>query len=118
MDLQVEQLAGGIDRVKLVGRLDNAGVQAIYDRLNALTSATKAVMLVDLSQVSFIASAGIRALLTSAGGIQQRSGRMALLSPQHLVEEVLKMTGIESIIPIFHDVEAASAALKASAENA
>jgi hypothetical protein len=34
------------------------------------------------------------------------------------VEEVLKSTGIESIIPVFHDLEAASAALKAPAQSA
>jgi anti-anti-sigma factor len=118
MDLQVQQLAGGIDQVKLAGRLDSAGVQAIDHRLSALASAREAVILVDLSQVSFLASIGIRALLTNARALRQRGGKMALLSPQSLVEEVLRMTGIESIIPIFHDLDAASAALKAPAESA
>jgi anti-anti-sigma factor len=66
---------------------------------------------VDLSQVPFLASIGIRILLTNARVLRQRGGRMALLNPQSMVEEVLKVTGIESIIPIFHDLEAASAAL-------
>lgn len=115
MDLQVQQLADGIDRVNLAGRLDSAGVEAIDHRLSALTATQAACVLVDLSQVSFLASIGIRTLLTNARALRQRGGKMALLSPQTLVEEVLRVTGIESMIPIFHDVAAASAALKAPA---
>ncbi|MET0217453.1 MAG: STAS domain-containing protein [Burkholderiales bacterium] len=114
MDLEVQQLDGGIDRIKLAGRLDSAGVQEIDHRLSALTAARQAI-LVDLSQVPFLASIGIRILLTNARVLRQHGGKMALLSPQSLVEEVLKVTGIESIIPIFHDLDAASAALKAPA---
>ena len=115
MDLEVQQLDGGIDRIKLAGRLDSAGVQEIDHRLSALTAARQAIILVDLSQVPFLASIGIRILLTNARVLRQHGGKMALLSPQSLVEEVLKVTGIESIIPIFHDLDAASAALKAPA---
>jgi anti-anti-sigma factor len=114
MDLEVQQLDGGIDRIKLAGRLDSAGVQEIDHRLSALTAARQAFILVDLSQVPFLASIGIRILLTNARVLRQHGGKMAP-SPQSLVEEVLKVTGIESIIPIFHDLDAASAALKAPA---
>lgn len=115
MDLQVQQLADGIDRISLAGRLDSAGVEAIDVRLSSLTATRAAHIVVDLSQVPFLASIGIRLLLTNARVLKQHGGRMALLSPQSLVEEVLKLTGIESIIPIFHDLEAASAALRESA---
>jgi anti-anti-sigma factor len=115
MDLQVQQLADGINRVQLAGRLDSAGVEAIDARLGSLTAAREARILIDLSQVPFLASIGIRILLTNARVLRKNGGRMALLSPQSLVEEVLKVTGIEAIIPIFHDIEAASTALKAPA---
>jgi anti-sigma B factor antagonist len=115
MDLQVRQLAGGIEKIELAGRMDSASVQEIDGRLSALTAARHAFVLVDLSQVPFLASIGIRILLTNARVLRQRGGKMALLNPQAMVEEVLRVTGIESIIPIFHDLEAASAALKAPA---
>ena len=115
MDLQVQQLADGIDRIKLAGRLDSAGVEAIDARLSSLTATRAARIVLDLSQVPFLASIGIRILLTNAWVLRQNGGRMALLNPQSLVEEVLQVTGIESIIPIFHDLDAASAALKVPA---
>jgi anti-anti-sigma factor len=113
MDLEVQQLSDGIDRVNLAGRLDSAGVKVIDDRLISLSGTHAARILVDLSQVSFLASIGIRALLTAARALRKHGGRMVLFHPQSPVEEVLKVTAIESMIPIFHDLDAASAALKA-----
>jgi len=118
MDLQVQRLENGIDRVRLVGRMDSAGVAAIDDRLGAIAATGSARVLVDLSGVPFLASIGIRSLLTSARTLRRRGGAMALLGPQAVVEEVLRLTGIEAMIPIFHDLETASAALKAPATSA
>ena len=118
MDLQVQHLDSGIERVELAGRLDSAGARELDQRLSTLGAARPAFILVDLSHVSFLASIGIRALLNNARALRQRGGKMALLNPQSLVEEVLKSTGIESIIPVFHDLEAASAALKGPAQSA
>jgi anti-anti-sigma factor len=113
MDLEVQHLEDGIDRVRLTGRLDTAGVEAVDARLSALTTTQAARILIDLSQVTFLASIGIRSLLTGARTLKQRGGRMAILSPQSVVAEVLVLTGIATLIPVFHDLEAASAALKA-----
>lgn len=118
MDLEMQQLDGGSDRINLAGRLDSAGVQEIDHRLSALGAARRAFILVDLSQVPFLASIGIRILLTNARMLRQRGGSMALLSPQPAVDEVLKATAIASIIPVFRDLDAASAALKALAASA
>jgi hypothetical protein len=38
MDLEVQHLEDGIDRVRLTGRLDTAGVEAVDARLSALTT--------------------------------------------------------------------------------
>jgi anti-anti-sigma factor len=117
MELQVQQLADGIDKISLAGRLDGAGVQEIDLRFTALTATKKAQVLVDLSEVSFLASIGIRTLVTNARALKLRGGAMALLNPQPLVEEVLKVAGIESLLPVFHDLDAASGALRGAAES-
>ncbi len=115
MDLQVQQLADGIDRVALAGRLDSASVEAVDRSLAALAAVRAARILVDLSQVSFLASIGIRSLISAARALRKHGGRIALLNPQPAVKEVLRATAVESIIPVFRDLDAASAALKAPA---
>jgi anti-anti-sigma factor len=117
MDLQVQQLADGIDRVALAGRLDSVSVDAVDQRLGALAATPAGRIVIDLSQVSFLASIGIRTLLSAARALRKQGGKMALLSPQPAVEEVLRATAIESIIPVYSDLDAASAALKAPAAS-
>jgi anti-anti-sigma factor len=66
---------------------------------------------VDLSDVEFLASIGIRLLMLSAKSIISRGGRMVLLSPTPEVKSVLEITGIPAIIPIYEGLESAQTIL-------
>jgi anti-anti-sigma factor len=109
--LATEQLDGGITKVVLDGSLDIAGAAAIDLRMNVIGGASKAV-LVDMKQVTFIGSMGLRALVQPARAISKRGGKIAIFGPQELVEKVLTTSGIDTMIPIYHDYEAAVAALR------
>ena len=117
MDLRSEQLADGVEKISLVGRMDSIGGHDINVRLSALVANRKLLAVVDLSEVSFLASIGIRTLVVNARAQSMRGGVMALASPQPLVAEVLKMAGIDSIIPVYPDVDTAFNALMASVES-
>ena len=52
------------------------------------------------SHVSFLASMGIRLLLTGARAVANKRGKMALLSPIPDVADVLKTARIDAMIPI------------------
>ena len=112
MELTTEQLPDGVEKIALAGRMDSAGTQEIDLRFTALTATRAALIVVDLSQVSFLASIGIRSLLLSARALSRRGGRMVLASPQPRVEEVLKVAGIDTLISIYADVGSACVALK------
>lgn len=112
MQLESEMLDNGITRIALTGRLDVAGTQQIDLKLNTLTGTKKAAIIVDLSGVNFIASIGIRALLSSARGQAGRGGKMVLLGAQPAVRGVLETTGIAGLIPLFDDAAAAESALQ------
>jgi anti-sigma B factor antagonist len=114
MELAVHDLDSGILGISLSGRMDIIGTQQIDLKFTALTSTRKAQILVDLSNVTFIASIGIRTLITTAKAQKARGGTMVLFKPSDQVEQVLRATGIDSIIPIAHDIDAARGALGAS----
>ena len=114
MELRTEQLSDGIERISLIGRLDSAGLQDIDMRFTTLMSSRKVLAVVDLSEVSFLASIGIRTLVTNARAQSRQGGAVALAGAQPLVAEVLKTAGIDEVIPIYPDVDAASSALKAA----
>jgi anti-anti-sigma factor len=112
VQMMVGELNGQVTKVDLAGRLDLAGVQDIETRFNLMAGTRRAVV-VDLSEVSFLASLGVRLLLTGAKTIGAKGGRMVLLSPQPRVEEVLQTTGIDSIIPIHRDLASATGGVTA-----
>jgi anti-anti-sigma factor len=69
---------------------------------------------VDLSEVDFLASIGIRLLTLTAKSVARRGGRMALVGAIPEVQRVLEITGIPSIIPVYSNFESAETVLMAA----
>jgi anti-anti-sigma factor len=111
MTVSTVSMAGDITRVNLDGRLDIQGAAAIDLRMNVLAGSSR-FLLLDLSKVSFLGSMGLRSIVLPAQAAKRRGGKMVILAPVPMVEEVLKASNIDEIIPIFHDLDAAVAALR------
>jgi len=107
MDMTVERLDSGIKRISLRGRMDIEGTHQIDLRLAAETSVEKANVVVDLSDVDFMASVGIGILVRRYKTLKLRGGKMVLLNPQKVVELVLDRTLVNTLIPIFYDLKTA-----------
>jgi len=107
-----EDINEKLRRITLSGRLDIVGTGKIETRFAALAASGYSVV-VDLSTVSFLASIGIRALISNAKTLQQRGGRMVLhVGANEAVSRTLAATGIDTLIPMFRDAgEAEQAAL-------
>ncbi len=111
MTISTESMEGEITRILLDGRLDIDGAAAIDLRMNVLAGSAK-FLLIDLRNVSFIGSMGLRSIVVPAQAVRRRGGKVALLGPIPMVEEVLKASNIDQVIPIFHDLDSAVAALR------
>jgi anti-anti-sigma factor len=101
--IDTEEVAPGVTKVNLRGRLDANGVQTIsatFDRV----ARTQVRLIVDLSRVSFIASTGLRTLISAARAVESRDGRMVFLGPEASVESVLITSGTDAVVPIFQDL--------------
>jgi anti-anti-sigma factor len=111
MAISTEELSGGITKVILEGSLGIDGAAAVDLQMNVIAGSRKAV-LVDLQKVSFIGSMGLRALVAPARAIKSRGGKMVLFGPNESVEKVLKTSGIDTLIPVHHELQSALAALQ------
>lgn len=111
MAITTEELAGGITKVTLEGRLDIENSPAVDTRMKSIAGEHNSV-LVDLRNVSFLGSMGLRALVAPALTIQGRGGKLVLFGPNELVSKVLKVSGIETMIPVHHELQSALAALQ------
>jgi anti-sigma B factor antagonist len=108
--MDVEEASGGIAFVILRGRLDTAGANDIDLKFNAIAGARRAVV-VDLSQVDFLASLGIRVLVLGARAVKNKGGKLVILSPNDGVRSALSAARTDTLIPIFPDRAAAMAAV-------
>jgi anti-anti-sigma factor len=96
--------------VALTGRLDIAGAEAVALPLATLAGA-KQGLIVDMSGVSFIASIGLRHLVSAAKALSRRGGRLVLLNPNDLVTEVLTTSGLTDLLPIVKSEAEATTAI-------
>lgn len=113
MQLQVTTLDEGVTALELSGRLDLAGSRQIELSYTVHAANQPARVLVDLSAVDFVASIGIRLLLSGAKAQMQRGGRTVICGAQPAVRDVLETTGIAALIPLCDSRAAAVEALLA-----
>jgi anti-anti-sigma factor len=112
MKIDVVELEGGITKLVLSGRMDIQGATAA-DMTFSVAAGTRKKVIVDLSEVTFMASLGLRTLMMSAKSMANKGGKIVLLNPQPNVEKVLETTGVSTVIPIVRDMQSASALLSA-----
>jgi len=55
---------------------------------------------IDLSELDYVSSAGLRVLLVAAKAAKAKGGKVTLLSPKPSTLEVLKISGFDKIIAI------------------
>ena len=114
MELHYNESGNNIRVIKLIGKLDIMGVGAIETQFAAYCAGENPRVLVDLSDVEFLASIGIRLLTLNAKSVSSRGGRMILLRPIPEVKHVLEVTGIPAIIPVYDGFESAEIILRGS----
>ena len=90
--------------------MDIDGALAVDESFKTL-SRLRRNLIIDLGEVSFMASMGLRTLMLGARTQSELGGRLVLASPQPNVEKVLKESGIGEIIGVYPSVEAATAAI-------
>jgi anti-anti-sigma factor len=113
MEISDELLNDDIHKINLIGRMDIIGVGQIETQFAGMTASAKQSVIVDMSEVPYMSSIGIRALLMSGKAVSGRGGKFAILSPQQNVLDVLKVSGIDQILTICSDIDEAINAVKA-----
>jgi anti-sigma B factor antagonist len=107
MELRVIRQDGDLTHLALIGRVDLKSLEAFDVKFTALTLAIRKPVLIDLSEVDYLASIGLRMLLTTAKALASHGSKIVLLNPQPMVEEVIRTAGFDKIMPITHDYKRA-----------
>jgi anti-anti-sigma factor len=114
MPIRYEDLSNEVRRITLSGRLDTVGSEEISEELASLAATARRGVVVDLSQVTFLSSMGIRALISAAKARQANGGRMVLLvDGSDVVQRTIEATGVDELIPVYDDAGDAEKAVLA-----
>src|SRR5262245_60606003 len=99
--MEVQEL--GSDRVKVIftGRLDTPGVARVETAFTAAVVPGGRHALVDLSQVEFVGSLGIRMFIAVARSLARKNARLILSRPQAPVREVFDHVALADIVPVY-----------------
>lgn len=108
MKIDVMNEQNGITKLVLIGSMDIKGALEVDPQFSEI-SKTKNKVIVDLKDVDFLASLGMRTLVSSAKSLMEKGGKLVLVNPQAGVEKAIKSARIDTIIPIASDLNAAIA---------
>ena len=85
--------------VKPVGRIDTSNCVEFEDEVKGLTEGVTDLE-IDLSDVAYISSSGLRALLTLHKTMDAKDGGLLITNPNAMVGEVLDVTGFSTVLKI------------------
>jgi anti-sigma B factor antagonist len=90
-----------VDLVTVSGRVDSSNAPELDQALKDLTGAGRCNLVLDLSQVDYMSSAGLRSLVSSLRDCKRKGGDVRLATPSVRVSEVLNLAGLDSIFQIY-----------------
>ena len=103
MEIKIIEMDETYTHIALSGRLDVIGAGEIENKFIGFVVARKKNAVVDLSEVSFLGSMGIRVIISAAKALGLENKILILLKPKPLVKEVLDASGIGTLIAIEDD---------------
>lgn len=109
MDIEIQDLPQGVTLITLAGRLDAAGAERIGLRFTAAASAQGRPAVVDFGGVDFVASMGLRLIISTAKSMEARGLPFVLFGARPEVAEVFEMSALDQLVDIRADRDAALA---------
>lgn len=104
MDISVQK-SGQISVVSIAGSIDALTADQIIGCVDEQINSGEKYLVLDLSEVQFMSSAGLRVILGALKETRKQGGNLYLAGAQAGVERVLKMSGFSKILKIYDNVD-------------
>lgn len=104
-------LENGICIIQPIGRLDPDGGPALESFCLDRIQAGDRRLLLDMAEVPFVSSAGLRSILIIVKKLEETHGKLALCQMQPMVEKIFTHSGFSTFLQIKPDRESAIASL-------
>ena len=113
MGMQFEQL-DEIVCARLSGRLDSNNAAVVEQALLARIREGHSRLVIDLKNLDYISSAGLRVFLLVAKKLRQQQGQLSLCNLSRPIKQVFEISGFTAILKVCDDIDSARAAVMQS----
>jgi anti-sigma B factor antagonist len=111
MNIWQEEISDGVRLVGVSGRLDQNLTPILEAELLGLLEQGHNRLIVNLHDVNYINSGGLRCLVTAWRQARQNGGDLKLCGLSERVAKIFSMVGFNRVFQIFEDCEAAREAI-------
>jgi anti-sigma B factor antagonist len=103
------QTGGPAAIVRLIGAADMNVTDQLRERLVGLVDSGQRMLVLDLAELKFINSMGLGAIIAAHLRCRHCKTEIRLVAPQPPIREVLRITRLDKLFPIFASLEEALA---------
>ena len=100
MDVTISEMRR-VTLVEVSGRVDSTNATQLGETLLSQIDAGRYQLVIDLSSVDYMSSAGLREMVSAVKKVRQFNGDLRIATPSDRVREVLDLAGLSAIFQIF-----------------
>ena len=89
--------------IEIIGRIDGDNIMSVSQSIDEALTAGHNQIILDLSGVDFMNSAGLRTLVNAFKRVRRDSGTLNLINPSESVMRLLELVGLDSVFTIYFD---------------
>ena len=101
----------GVLFISASGRLESASAADFLKAVRAETEDVERAVIMDFGELKYLGSAGLRVVFMTASELDKRGAAFAVCSPPKPIAKVIRLSGMEQMIPVHPSREDALAAL-------
>jgi anti-sigma B factor antagonist len=109
INVAVDRVADGVVVLAVTGEVDLLTAGVLGERLREQLDSASRVLVLDLSSVSFLGSAGLAEIVSASQAGTDRGAQVLLVATSRAVLRPLEVTGLLSLFTVYDTVELALA---------
>ena len=91
------------DLITVTGRIDSSNASELEDAFSNFADDGRYQLVVDLSGIEYMSSAGLRALVAALRENKKHGGDLRIANPSERMTEVLDLAGLNTVFSVYED---------------
>ena len=93
--------------ISLEGKMDAISAPEFEDKMGEWIELGETSFIINLGEVNYMSSAGLRSILIVAKKLKEQDGRLIFVDLREEVQKIFRISGFSSMIPTYESLEVA-----------